>query len=116
MRDARCHGGGTAFAAWAPAGFLLFAGAARGGVPDPVGCTEGAEFVANGTARDAFLDRMHADFVALRALLRALRGFVHDAADEDFLLGQASAVVDRPNAPAAHCVEFFRAGLGRRMV
>lgn len=86
-------------------------------------CAEGAEFVGNaaharenGMSRDAFLERMQADFEAIRAFPNELRWFVHDEADEAFLLGAARDVFDRPEPPANHRMAFFRACLGRLMV
>ena len=92
-------------------------------VPSSTECTEGAEFIGNaaqarenGMSRDAFLDRMTADFEMIRAFPNELRWFAHDEADEAFLLGAARDVFDRPEPPELHRMAFFRACMGRLMV
>jgi hypothetical protein len=96
---------------------------ARASTPTSTECAEGAEFIGNaaharenGMSRDVFLDRMQADFQTVRAFPNELRWFVHDEADETFLLGAARDVFDRPEAPERHRVSFFRACVGRLIV
>jgi hypothetical protein len=98
----------------------LFAPVATASAPTATECTEGAEFIGNaaeardnGMTRDAFLGQMQSDFDAIRGFPNALRWFVHDEADEMFLLGAAREVFDRPEAPELHRVAFFRACMSR---
>lgn len=103
--------------------FAMGAAAALASTPSSTECTEGAEFIANaaqarenGMAREAFIDQMESDFEVIRAFPNELRWFVHDAADEAFLLGAARDVFDRPDSPELHRVTFFRACMSRSMV
>lgn len=93
---------------------------AHASTPTSTECAEGAEFIGNaaqarenGMAKDAFIDRMEADFETIRAFPNALRWFVHDEADETFLLDAARDVFDRPRSPQLHRASFFRACMGR---
>lgn len=83
-------------------------------------CVEGADFVANaahardnGMAREAFLDRLEGDFLAIRAFPVALRWFVKDRDDERFLRAAAENVFDRPQPPDRHRSAFFAACVSR---
>jgi hypothetical protein len=83
-------------------------------------CIEGSDFIANaagsrdnGMSREAFLDRLEGDFVAIRAYPVALRWFVKDAADERFLADAVRDVYDRPAPPDEHRVRFLAACLAR---
>jgi hypothetical protein len=83
-------------------------------------CIEGADFVANaatsrdnGLARESFLDRLEADFTAIRAFPVALRWFVKDADDEAFLREAVEGVYDRPLDPERHRAAFFAACVTR---
>ena len=89
-------------------------------VPEVAECMEGGDFIGNaahardnGIARSEFLDRMTADFAAIRAYPPDLRWFVKDADDERFLLVAAAEVFDRPATPEAHRTNFVRACLSR---
>ena len=120
MRDARKGGTARRVAALAAACALAVAGGAAAGTSSATECAEGAEFIGNaaqardtGMARDAFIDRMESDFFAIRAYPSALRWFVHDEADEAFLLGAARDVFDQPERPEAHRLDFFRACMSR---
>jgi hypothetical protein len=91
--------------------------------PTSTECTEAAEFIGNaarardsGMARDAFLDQMESDFTAIRAFPNELRWFVHDAADEAFLLDAVQNVFEEPQSPEAHSTIFLRACMNRLMV
>jgi hypothetical protein len=113
---------GTVFVV-AFAAAMLAAGLACAGTRTSDECAEGAEFIGNaararenGMSREAFLEQMQADFQAIRAFPNELRWFVHDEADETFLLGAAREVFDRPEIPERHRTSFFRACLGRLMV
>jgi hypothetical protein len=99
------------------------AGLAGASTPSSNECTEGAEFIGNaaqarenGMSREAFLGQMQSDFDTIRAFPNELRWFVHDSADESFLLGAARDVFDRPEPPEIHKMAFFRACVSRLMV
>jgi hypothetical protein len=101
----------------------LLTGAANSSTPSADECTEAAEFIGNaarardnGMARSAFLDQMQSDFDSIRAFPNELRWFVHDTADEAFLLSAAGEVFDHPESPELHKVAFFHACMGRLMV
>ena len=98
-------------------------GIAGASTPSSTECTEGAEFIGNaaqarenGMSREAFIAQMQSDFDTIRAFPNELRWFVHDRADESFLLGAARDVFDRPEPPELHRFEFFRACMSRSMV
>jgi hypothetical protein len=106
--------GAVAWLATAPCG---------AGTPSATECAEGAEFIGNaalardtGMARDRFIDQMKSDFSSIRAFPNELRWFVHDAADEAFLLAAAQDVFDRPQSPDLHRIGFFRACMSRLTV
>jgi hypothetical protein len=99
-----------------------FGVAAHGGVPTAIECIEGSEFIANaarardnGIAREAFLDRLEADFAAIRAFPPALRWFARDSDDERFLYEAAARVFDRPQPPERHHADFLAGCLDRGM-
>ena len=96
------------------------ASVALAGVPSVQECLEGSDFIANaarardnGIARERFLDRLDADFEAIRAFPPGLRWFAHDADDETFLRDAAQGVFDRPAAPEDHRGAFLRACFAR---
>ena len=85
-----------------------------------VECGEGADFIANaaasrdnGMAREAFLERLEGDFLAIRAYPVALRWFVKSADDERFLRAAAEDVFDRPRPPERHYAAFLAACISR---
>jgi len=89
-------------------------------VPEVSECLEGGDFIGNaahardnGIARSEFLDRMTADFAAIRSYPPDLRWFVKDDDDERFLLAAAADVFDSPVAPDRHRTSFVRACLSR---
>jgi hypothetical protein len=110
------------------AGFLALLAVAAvcpavAGTPTSTECTEAAEFIGNaaharenGMTRNAFIGQMESDFTMIRAFPNELRWFVHDEADEAFLLDAAQEVFDRPESPDHHRIAFFRACLSRLMV
>jgi hypothetical protein len=123
MREARTGGTARRVAALVAACALAVAGGAVAGTSSATECAEGAEFIGNaaqardtGMARDAFVERMESDFFSIRAFPNELRWFVHDEADEAFLLDAARDVFDRPERPEAHKLDFFRACMSRRYV
>lgn len=110
----------TLAAAAAALSFALAAPATHAGVPTLAECFEGSDFIANaarardnGYDRGAFLARMEADFIVIRAFPPALRWFVKDADDERFLLEAATRVFDRPRAADGHRSDFLGDCLAR---
>lgn len=72
-------------------------------------CVEGSDFIANaarsrdnGMTREAFLERLDGDLLAIRAFPPALRWFARDEDDEQMLRRAARDVFDRPQPPARH--------------
>lgn len=85
-------------------------------VPTLADCLEASDFIVNaalsrdnGMTRDAFIDRLTGDFVAIRAFPSELRWFVRDEDDERFLEDAAEHVFDVPATPAVHRREFLQA-------
>ena len=114
MRARRC------VRALALAAGLAAAGVACAGVPSLEECYEGSDFIANaarsrdnGLPRATFLERLDADFAAIRAYPPDLRWFAHDRDDESFLRGAVVEVFDRPVAPEDHRSEFLLACFAR---
>jgi hypothetical protein len=105
------------------AAFALTVAAVHGvgaSVPTMNDCLEASDFVANaarsrdnGLDREAFVERLREDFVAIRAFPPSLRWFVHDQDDETFLEDAAIAVFERPQLPERHRETFLRACLER---
>src|SRR5260221_5806483 len=69
-------------------------------------CTEGSDFIKNAaSSRDngmgamAFIGKLGQDFVAIRSFPPALRWFVQDQQDEDFLLEAVVEVFEQPREP-----------------
>jgi hypothetical protein len=110
-----------ALARWAAAALAVaLAAGVEAAVPTLTDCLEGSDFVANaarsrdnGITRSAFLDRLAADLVAIRAFPPELRWFARDEGDEQFLVASAERVFDRPQAPERHQAEFLAACLDR---
>ena len=99
---------------------LLLAMPAQAGVPTLAECFEASDFIANaarardnGMGREAFLARMEADFIVIRAFPPALRWFVRDGDDERFLLDAAARVFDRPRQADGHQSDFLADCLAR---
>ena len=89
---------------------------AAASVPTLADCLEASDFIANaalsrdnGMTREAFIERLNGDFVAIRAFPSELRWFVRDEDDERFLENAAEHVFDAPSTPANHRREFLRA-------
>lgn len=83
-------------------------------------CSEGGDFIRNaalsrdnGMSREAFLGRLYEDLAAIRAYPLALRWFVHNEADEAFLIGEVQAVYDAPLSPDQHRPGFIGRCLAR---
>jgi hypothetical protein len=91
----------------------------------PAECAEGAEFIGNaarsrdnGMTREAFLQRLEADFVLIRAVPLHLRWFVRDAEDEAMLHKAATDVFESAQPPDVHGHDFLAwctAGASGRM-
>ena len=101
----------------------LAAATAAASVPSVEECLEGSDFIANaarardnGMVRERFLDRLDADFYAIRAYPAPLRWFAHDRDDETFLRGATQRVFDRPERPEDHRAAFLRACFERLSV
>ena len=97
---------------------LLCAGAAAQQPHSTGECGEGGDFIRNaarardnGTSREFFVGRLEEDFLMIRAFPPALRWFVHDEADEQFLRAEVEAVFDAPSSSESH-----RAGFVERCV
>ena len=89
---------------------------AAASVPTLGDCLEASDFIVNaalsrdnGMTRQAFIDRLNGDFVAIRAFPSELRWFVRDEDDERFLENAAEHVFDAPSAPAVHRRDFLQA-------
>jgi hypothetical protein len=83
-------------------------------------CSEGSDFIKNAAlSRDngvdgmAFLSRAIDDIAAIKSFPPALRWFVQDERDEDFLLKAISSVFSEPLDPQSHQREFMAACLQR---
>jgi hypothetical protein len=77
-------------------------------------CREGGDFIRNaalardsGATREFFVGRLEDDLATVRAFPAALRWFVRDAADEDFLRAEVHAVFDDPAASERHRDSFL---------
>jgi hypothetical protein len=100
----------------AVAALAIVPGVDHASVPTMADCLEASDFIANaalsrdnGMTRDAFIERLNGDFVAIRAFPSELRWFVRDEDDERFLEAAAEHVFDAPSTPAVHRREFLRA-------
>jgi len=78
-------------------------------------CLEGSEFIKHaamsrdyGIKREDFLERMHADIMAIQQFPPQLRWFVQDDADAALLTGAAERVFDSPREPGAHESDFLQ--------
>ena len=83
-------------------------------------CFEGSQFIGNaasardnGMSRSAFLERLEADLMQIRAYPRALRWFARDADDERLLTASVIEVFDFPRPPDAHRVRFLELCMAR---
>ena len=83
-------------------------------------CREAGEFIRNaalsrdaGMPREAFLDRLQGDLIAIRGHPPAMRWFAQDEDDEVFLVSAVEGVFDRPVSSGEHETEMVRACLAR---
>jgi hypothetical protein len=77
-------------------------------------CREGGDFIRNaalsrdgGTTREFFVNRLEEDLVMIHAYPPALRWFVHDTDDEQFLRTEVAAVFDAPAPSEQHRAGFL---------
>jgi hypothetical protein len=77
-------------------------------------CFEGGDFIVNaargrdnGIGRQAFLDRLVDDIALIQAFPPALRWFVADSADAEFLYAESARVFDGPLPPEKHRAQFL---------
>ena len=78
-------------------------------------CREGGDFIRNaalsrdaGYSRQFFIGKLEEDFVAIRAYPPALRWFVRDQGDEQFLRAEVEAVFDAPRSSEEHRAGFLQ--------
>ena len=77
-------------------------------------CREGGDFIRNaalsrdsGTTRASFVGRLEDDLQTIRAFPPALRWFVHNPEDEQFLRAEVEAVFDSPLSSELHRAGFL---------
>src|SRR5258705_13887496 len=77
-------------------------------------CREGGDFIRNaalardgGTTREFFVGRLEDDLLTIRTFPPALRWFVHDQHDEQFLRAEVEAVFDAPEPSEQHRAGFL---------
>lgn len=107
-------------AALLAAALAASAGAAAAHRPSVQECREAGEFIRNaalsrdaGMTREAFLDRLHGDLVAVRGHPPAMRWFVQNEDDEAFLVAAVERVFDSPQKSSEHESEMLRGCLAR---
>ncbi len=83
-------------------------------------CTEGSDFIKNAAlSRDngldgtTFISNTQADFEVIKSFPAALRWFVQDKQDEDYLLAAIVEVFQNPLQPGEHQQRFFAQCLTR---
>ena len=93
---------------------LLACSSALAHKPTPSECLEAGDFIRNaararesGATRQFFLDRLHEDYVMIRAFRPELRWFVMDADDEEFLQAEVELVFDAPLVGEQHRTDFL---------
>jgi hypothetical protein len=76
-------------------------------------CREGGDFIRNaalsrdgGATREFFVGRLEEDLLTIRAFPPALRWFVRDPDDEQFLRSEVEAVFDAPQESERHRADF----------
>lgn len=98
----------------------LIAGQAFAHKPTVQECREAGEFIRNaalsrdaGMKREAFMDRLHGDLIAIRSHPPELRWFAQDEDDEKFLVSVVESVFDSPGKSTEHEAEMLRKCLAR---
>ena len=93
---------------------VLACGSVLAHKPSATECQEAGDFIRNaalardgGTTREFFVDRLHEDYVLIRAFRPELRWFVRDADDEEFLQAEVERVFDAPLAGERHRTDFL---------
>ncbi len=83
-------------------------------------CREGADYIRNaaisrdnGMAEAAFMDIFDNDLAMIMAIPKALRWFVQDEDDANFLRSALNQVFRHPKAPSEHAMEFAHACMAR---
>ena len=78
-------------------------------------CFEGGDFVAhaaqardNGMTKAAFIDKLMADIRLIQTFPPALRWFVADTEDAEFLHAESMRVFDAPQEPETHRAQFLK--------
>ena len=96
------------------------AGQALAGKPSVQECREAGEFIRNaalsrdaGMKRDAFLDRLHGDLMAIRGHPPQMRWFAQDEDDEAFLIAIVESVFDAPMKSTEHESDMLQKCLAR---
>ena len=101
--------------------FLLqCAGAVLAHKPSVQECREAGEFIRNaalsrdnGLKREAFMDQLRGDLMAIQSHPPDMRWFAQDADDEAFLIAAVEKVFDAPAKSAEHESETLRSCLVR---
>jgi hypothetical protein len=83
-------------------------------------CREAGEFIRNaalsrdnGMKRDAFIDRLQGDLMAIRGHPPAMRWFAQDEEDEAFLIASVETVFDQPKKSTEHETDMLHKCLAR---
>jgi hypothetical protein len=83
-------------------------------------CREAGEFIRNaalsrdnGMKRDAFIDRLQGDLMAIRGHPPSMRWFAQDEEDEAFLISIAESVFDQPKKSTEHETDMLHKCLAR---
>ena len=102
------------------AALLVCSASASAHRPTVQECREAGEFIRNaalsrdaGMPREAFLDRLQGDLIAIRGHPPALRWFAQDEDDEAFLVLAVESVFDSPASSTEHETQMLRACLAR---
>ncbi len=83
-------------------------------------CREGADYIRNaaisrdnGMAEAAFMDMFDNDLAMIMAIPKALRWFVQDDDDAQFLRSALNQVFQHPKQPSEHAMDFAHACLAK---
>ncbi len=100
--------------------FSLCAGPVLAHKPSLQECREAGEFIRNaalardaGMTREAFLDKLTGDLMAIRGHPPAMRWFAQDDDDEAFLVAAVEKVFDAPVQSTEHESDMLRRCLAR---
>ena len=102
------------------AALSMHAGTAFAHKPSLQECREAGEFIRSaalardgGMSREAFLERLQGDLIAIRSHPPTMRWFAQDEDDEAFLVAAVEAVFEVPAKPAEHESDMLRKCLAR---